>query len=144
MKKFSQVSLTFASDHRLGVMLFCAATIGMFVLWRSICCWRRRILIADGELGTVSVSVHTICGTIRGVCKAFSPASHPRVRVREKKSVLSITIHLQVPFGCNVPELSQEIQEAVADNLREQFGFSAIGPIDVIIGHFRSYRQTDG
>jgi hypothetical protein len=143
MENFFQRFLTFAMDHRRGVVLFCAAAVGLFVLWRSVRCWRRKILIAGGELGTVSVSVRAIRGTIRGICDIFSPAGRPCVRVREKNSVLSITIPLRAPFGCNVPELSQKIQESVAHNLREQFGFSTIGPIDVIIGHFRPCCQRD-
>jgi uncharacterized alkaline shock family protein YloU len=143
MENFLQKFLTFAVDHRRGLVLFCAAAVGLFVLWRSICCWRKKILIAGGELGTVSVSVRAIRGTVRGICDIFSPAGHPCVRIREKNSILSIIIHLRAPFGCNVPELSQKIQESVANNLREQFGFPSVGPIDVTIGHFRPCRHQD-
>lgn len=143
MERLFRDFLTFAVDHRQGVVLFCAVAIGLFVLWRSICCWRKKILIAGGEWGTVSVSVRAIRGTIRGICDTLSPAGHPCIRIREKKSILSVSIYLRAPFGCNVPALSLKIQESVADNLREQFGFSAIGPIDVVIGHFRPCRPRD-
>ncbi|MDR0727595.1 MAG: hypothetical protein LBF26_01725 [Puniceicoccales bacterium] len=144
MRNFFQTLLTFVTDHRLGLVLLATAAVGSFVLWRFIRCWRRKILIADGEWGTVSVSVRAIRGTIRGICDTFSPAGHPCIRIREKKSVLSIAIHLQAPFGCNVPELSRQIQEAIASNLREQFGFSAVGPIDVVISHFHPCCQGNG
>jgi hypothetical protein len=143
MENFFQTFLTLAAGHRQGLALLSAVAIGFFVIWRSIYCWRRKILIAGGEWGTISVSVRAIRGTIRGICDTFSPAGHPCIRIREKKSVLSVIIHLRAPFGCNVPELSQKIQESVANNLREQFGFSSIGPIDVVIGHLRTCRQWD-
>ncbi|MDR1456605.1 MAG: hypothetical protein LBI34_00885 [Puniceicoccales bacterium] len=143
MGKIFQTFLSFVMEHRRGLVFFSAVAIGLFVLWRFVCCWRRKIFIAGGKLGTISVSVCAIRGTIRGICDSFSPDGHPYIRIREKKSALSITIHLRAPFGCSVPELSQKIQESVANNLREQFGFSTIGTIDVVIGHFRQSHPRD-
>jgi uncharacterized alkaline shock family protein YloU len=137
IENFGQKIWIFANAHRWDIGILGIVLILGGIFYRMCKCARRKIFVVSGEWGTVSVSMRAIRGAIRGICDSISPSGSPRIRIREKKSTVSICIRLRAPFGSNVLGLSQKIQESVAHSLREQFGFSEITSIDVVIEQFR-------
>jgi hypothetical protein len=142
MGNFWDQFIKFCSIHYYALEITAILFVFIFTLKRIIAKMRWKVCIISEDSGSIFVSMRAIRCSIENSCQCVDKMLRSRIHIFEKKSLLCMSIHIKAPLQANTQHLSQQIREMVRFNLGEQFGFSRIGPVDVIVDGFYDMKKS--
>lgn len=106
-----------------GLLALLAVAVGLYLIAAA---WRRSgdpgSIRQTGELGDVSVSLRAVESLVLQAASAVRGVREAAVRLRQEAGELLIDVSLLVTSERRVPEVTEEVQERVAQHVRDVVG----------------------
>ena len=110
----------------------------LLLLWKILTRKPKVIKAFSDSSGAVYVSTHAIRDMVRAVCDHEEGISRPRVKLKDKRGVTHLDLHLRLESGSRIREIREGIREHLHRTLKENLGIEKLGAITVFISEYNS------
>lgn len=125
------------SNLTLGVVAV-GLLLVLILLWKILTRKPKVIKAFSDTSGAVYVSTHAITDMVRAVCDHVEGISRPRVKLKEKRGVTHLDLHLRLESGSRIREIRDGIREHLHRTLKDNLGIERLGNITVFISEYKS------
>ncbi len=101
--------------------------------------------LIGGALGEVRIAVDTVENYLSKVALKISDVQKlvPRVKTSGNGSRVTVDAVVHITVGRNIPEITDDIQNNISDQLKNELGIAEVGEIRVHVREVRPPQQTD-
>lgn len=130
---------TFADNPYLTLGVVAVGILLILILLIKILTRKPKVIKAFSDSsGAVYVSIHAITDMVRAVCDHVEGISRPRVKLKEKRGVTHLDLHLRLESGSRIREIRDGIRAHLHRTLKENLGIERLGNITVVISEYKS------
>jgi len=90
-----------------------------------------------GAQGSAAVSRHAITDLVQRVCASTEGVGKSSCAIAVQRGRLALKIRIHLQSSATLTDLTETLQMRVANHLRHSFGFTELGPIDIIATGFQ-------
>lgn len=88
--------------------------------------------------GAVYVSTHAVIDLVRATCEHIEGVSKPRVRLKDKRGVTHLDLHLRLESGSRIREIRDALRQHLKGTLQDNLGIENLGNITVIVSEYKA------
>jgi len=96
-----------------------------------------QIVAFRGEQGSAAVSRHAISDLVHRVCASTEGVGKSACTIQVSRGRLALRVKIHLLSSATLTDLTSHLQERIANHLRHSFGFTELGPIDVVVTGFQ-------
>ncbi len=104
----------------------------------------RPISLKISQGGNLEISRTALTDAIQSVCVAEGLERRPSVRILFRNNQLYIALEVRVPVHFGLEDLTEKLQTAVRDFLKQKLGLAVIGGVDIRVTHLNVVDSSRG
>jgi uncharacterized alkaline shock family protein YloU len=129
----------FADNPYLTFGVVAVGLVLVLILVIKMASRKPKMIMAFSDVsGSVYVSVNAVTDLVRATCEHIDGISKPRVRLREKRGVTHIDLHLRLESGSRIREIRDALREHLKHTLQYNLGIENLGNITVVISEYKA------
>lgn len=96
-----------------------------------------QLIAFRGVHGSAAVSRHAITDLVHRVCASTEGVGKSSCSITVQRGRLALKIRIHLQSSATLTDLTETLQMRVANHLRHSFGFTELGPIDIVATGFQ-------
>ncbi len=129
----------FADNPYLTLGIVAAGLVLVLVLVLKMSTRKPKMIKAFSDTsGAVYVSTHAVIDLVRATCEHIEGISRPRVRLKDKRGVTHLDLHLRLESGSRIREIRDALRQHLKGTLQDNLGIENLGNITVIVSEYKA------
>ena len=126
----------FSNPWYLG--MGCALVVALF--WFMLLLRRppKAIRAFSDASGEVLISLQALTDLVRASCNQLEGISKPRIRLKTRRGVTSLRLHLRLESGARIREIREALKNHLKNTLQSNLGFENLGEITIVIDEYKT------